>query len=81
MSYDLSLATTAAFEQSQASFVVRYLENFQARRVVRKLLTLDDHLLRDAGMNREDVAWAARLPLSVNAALALDERSRVGART
>jgi uncharacterized protein YjiS (DUF1127 family) len=76
MSYDLSLATTAAFEQSQAGFIIRFIENLQSRRAVRKLLTLDDHLLHDAGTSRADVAWAAQLPLSVNAGWALEERTR-----
>jgi uncharacterized protein YjiS (DUF1127 family) len=76
MSYDLSLATNAARERSSSSFVVRFAENWMARREVRKLLTLDDHLLRDAGTSRVDVAWAAHLPLSVNASLALEECTR-----
>jgi uncharacterized protein YjiS (DUF1127 family) len=79
MSYDLSLSATSAHEQSQASVLVRYYENWQARRAVRSLLALDDHVLRDAGTNRHDVSWAAHLPLSVNASLALDERTRMKA--
>ena len=80
MSYDLSLATNAAREQSAAAFVVRFAENWQARRAVRKLLTMDDHILRDTGTSRADVEWAVGLPLTVNAALALEERSRVSGR-
>jgi hypothetical protein len=37
----------------------------------------DDHMLRDIGVVRGDIRWAAGLPLTVNAALALDERSRL----
>jgi uncharacterized protein YjiS (DUF1127 family) len=80
MSYDLSLATNAAQLQSQAGFVARFVENLQARRAVRGLLKMDDFMLHDAGTTRSDVEWAAHLPLSVNAALALEERSRVGGR-
>lgn len=80
MSYDLSLATNAAREQSAAGFVVRFAENWQARRSVRKLLKLDDHILRDTGTSRKDIEWAVGLPLTVNAALALEERSRVARR-
>ncbi len=76
MSQDLSVSLQSAFAQSQASFLVRTFENWQARRAVRSLLTLEDHTLHDAGTLRCDVEWASHLPLSINAALALDERSR-----
>jgi uncharacterized protein YjiS (DUF1127 family) len=76
MSHDLSPATQAAREQSAAGFIVRFAENWQARRSLRKLLALDDHVLRDTGTSRGDVEWAVGLPLTVNAALALEERSR-----
>lgn len=48
--------------------------NWQARRSVQTLSRVDDHLLRDIGVSREDVQWAAGLPLTVNAAVALEER-------
>lgn len=80
MSYDLSLSAHSAQSLSQAGFVVRTYENWQARKAVRSLLKLEDHILHDAGTLRGDVEWAAHLPLSVNAALALDERSRKGGR-
>jgi uncharacterized protein YjiS (DUF1127 family) len=80
MSHDCSPATYAAFEQSKSSFLVRVAENWQARRSVRKLLDMDDYMLRDTGTSRGDVEWAAGLPLTVNAALALEERSRKGGR-
>ena len=80
MSHDCSLATYAAFEQSKSSFLVRFTENWQARRAVRKLLSMDDFMLRDTGTSRGDVEWAAGLPLTVNAAFALEERSRQSGR-
>jgi uncharacterized protein YjiS (DUF1127 family) len=80
MSHDCSPAIYAACEQSKASFLVRFAENWQARRSVRKLLNMDDYMLRDTGTSRGDVEWAAGLPLTVNAALALEERSRVSRR-
>jgi uncharacterized protein YjiS (DUF1127 family) len=80
MSYDLSLSAHSARELSQSGFLVRTYENWQARRAVRGLLKLDDHMLHDAGTGRGDVEWAAGLPLTINAALALEERSRRGRR-
>jgi uncharacterized protein YjiS (DUF1127 family) len=76
MSYDLSLSAHSARDLSQAGFIVRTYENWQARRAVRSLLKLDDHALHDAGTLRGEVEWAANLPLSINAALALEERTR-----
>jgi uncharacterized protein YjiS (DUF1127 family) len=76
MSYDLSASAHSARNLSEAGFVVRTYENWQARRAVRSLLKLDDHMLHDAGTLRGDVEWASSLPLSMNAALALDERTR-----
>ena len=32
-------------------------------------------MLRDIGVTREELRWAAGLPLTVNAALALEERA------
>jgi uncharacterized protein YjiS (DUF1127 family) len=76
MSYDLSLSAHSARDLSQAGFIVRTYENWQARRAVRSLLKLDDRALHDAGTLRGEVEWAAHLPLSINAALALEERTR-----
>lgn len=59
-----------------AGLLENLVRNWLARKAVRRLEALDDHLLRDIGATRDDVLWAARLPLSENAALALDERTR-----
>ncbi len=40
------------------------------------LTGLDDATLRDIGLARADVEWAAQLPLDVNAARALQARKR-----
>jgi hypothetical protein len=42
---------------------------------VERLDALDDFLLQDIGVTRADVRWASGLPLSVNAALELEERA------
>jgi uncharacterized protein YjiS (DUF1127 family) len=76
MSYDLSIPVHTAQVQAQAGIVARYLENWRARKAVRKLQELDPHLLKDLGLLRTDVTWASELPLSINAALALEEVSR-----
>lgn len=39
------------------------------------LLRLDDRVLDDIGVTREEVEWAAALPLEVNAAAALWQRA------
>ena len=39
------------------------------------LLRVDERALEDIGVTREDVDWAARLPLETNAALALRQRA------
>jgi uncharacterized protein YjiS (DUF1127 family) len=58
-----------------SSLVRRFLHNWRTRRAVARLDHYDDYLLHDIGVSREDVRWAAGLPLTVNAALALEERS------
>ncbi len=74
MTHDLAHHYEAAQQQVSAAPLLRLIDNWQARRSVAALLALDDHLLEDAGMHRADVVWAAHLPLSVNASLALEER-------
>lgn len=41
-----------------------------------RMQRLDDHMLDDVGITRDELEWAIRLPLRVNAALALHERAR-----
>jgi uncharacterized protein YjiS (DUF1127 family) len=72
--YALSRAVSLD-EVSGTSFLRRIFRNWVARRAVARLENLDDYLLSDIGVKREDVRWAARLPLTVNAALALEEHS------
>ncbi|MEM1430755.1 MAG: DUF1127 domain-containing protein [Pseudomonadota bacterium] len=52
------------------------------RRAMKRLLDLDDHMLDDIGVTREEVETAAAMPLSVNAAVELHrtalERRRAG---
>ena len=63
-------------EGSLVSHVLRLFQNWRTRRDVAKLETFDDHMLADIGLTRGDVEWASHLPLSSNAILALEGRSR-----
>lgn len=49
----------------------------QNRRGVQSMLELDDSLLRDMGVTRDDVRWASQLPLSCRAG---EELSRASGR-
>jgi uncharacterized protein YjiS (DUF1127 family) len=55
--------------------LARLSQNWRAKRAVTKMSLLDDHMLRDIGLTRADVEWAANQPLMKNAALALEELS------
>ncbi len=57
------------------SLLWRFICNWRARRAVVRLDALDDYLLHDIGVTRADVRWASGLPLTVNAALELEERA------
>ncbi len=48
------------------------LRNWRARSRVRALHDLDDRMLADIGVRREEVIWASYLPLTTNAALELE---------
>lgn len=50
------------------------IRNWQARKSVRRLQTLDDNLLRDIGVSRDEITEALRQPYSTNVALYLDGR-------
>jgi uncharacterized protein YjiS (DUF1127 family) len=62
-------------ETSGASWFKRIIRNWRAKRSIVRLETLDDHMLYDLGVTRAEVQWAAGLPLTVNAALALEDRA------
>jgi uncharacterized protein YjiS (DUF1127 family) len=74
-----SYATFEAHAHDAASgggLFFNLIRNWRAQRAVARLSQLDDHLLSDIGVTRDDVDSARRLPLSVNAALLLEERGR-----
>ena len=47
------------------------------RQAFQNMLYLNDRILEDIGVTRDDVLWANRLPLRVNAALELRKISRM----
>jgi uncharacterized protein YjiS (DUF1127 family) len=57
------------------SFVRRLVRNWKAKRRIVALGNFDDYMLQDIGITRDEVEWAAGLPLTVNAAVALEERA------
>lgn len=72
--YALTYASTRE-AAGAASWFSRLIRNFMARRAVAALERYDDYILRDIGITRDEVRWAAQLPLSQNAALALEEEA------
>jgi len=56
-------------------FLRRVTRNWRVKRRIAALGNLDDYMLRDIGVTRDEVQWAAGLPLTVNAAVALEERA------
>lgn len=71
---DYALNRAIFLEQSHGPGVLRRMfRNWTARRNIAKLTELDDNLLQDIGVTREDIQWAKGLPLAVNAAIALEE--------
>jgi uncharacterized protein YjiS (DUF1127 family) len=73
---DYVLSRAISLEEAYAPSIFRRLiRNWKARRRVASLRNFDDHMLADIGVTREDVQWAQGQPLTVNAALALEERA------
>ncbi len=73
---DYALSRAAAVEGTGiAGLLGTLIRNWIARRSVARLSQLDDYMLRDIGITRDEIAWASRLPLSQNAALELEERA------
>jgi uncharacterized protein YjiS (DUF1127 family) len=73
---DYALHQSASFDnQMGAGILAQLIRNWRAHRAVARLELLDDNMLRDIGIEREEVLWASRLSLSENAAIALQERA------
>ncbi|MDN3517587.1 hypothetical protein QWY84_08200 [Aquisalimonas lutea] len=59
-------------------WVALYRQRRRFRRRFLPLLAQSDRILEDMGYRREDILWALRLPLRVDARRALQERRRRG---
>ena len=58
-----------------AALALAPLRWWKRRRTMVRLIDMDDHILADIGISREDVRHAMSLPLGVNADLILQQRA------
>lgn len=75
----LSLTRSHRRVGTQAYFgaVVKFWRDLTRRRRFKRLMSLDDRMLDDIGLNRDEVLWAASLPLSDNASLLAHHKARI----
>jgi uncharacterized protein YjiS (DUF1127 family) len=73
--YALHQAEFGGFAPGAANLATLY-RNWQARRAVRSLEKLDDHLLKDLDVTRADISMALNLPWDANPALFLESHGR-----
>lgn len=70
----------AAGRANPATLLVRFtrglIHQVRRRRQLYRYLALDDRMLDDIGLTREEVYWALRQPLRVNAAVAMHTRAK-----
>jgi len=69
-------AATGLIRRARAALATRR-EQRMTRDAFMNIVDLDDKVLDDIGVTREEVEWAARLPLRVNASQALHARARL----
>jgi uncharacterized protein YjiS (DUF1127 family) len=72
---DYALSRAQSLGEIRGSWLSRLVRNWKARRRVAELENYDDFLLHDIGVTREEIRWAAGLPLTVNAAIALEDHA------
>ena len=71
-----AITQTKTLSRSAGRFSLTHLyRNWKIRRQIKKLQDRETRLLDDIGVTRDEVVWASRLPLSVNAADQLEEVS------
>ena len=59
--------------QALTHYVSRKYNQRLDRQAFNYLLTLDENLLRDIGVTKQDILWASQLPLEVDAAARIEE--------
>lgn len=57
------------------SLFSQLFHNWKARKEVTQLSEFDDFLLADIGVNRADLEWAAKLPITTDPSKALEDRA------
>jgi len=57
------------------SLFSRLFHNWKARKEVTQLTEFDDFLLADIGVTRDDLEWAAKLPITTDPTRALEDRA------
>ncbi|QIG49154.1 DUF1127 domain-containing protein [Nordella sp. HKS 07] len=57
------------------SLFSRLFHNWKARKEVSQLTEFDDFMLADIGVRRDDLEWAAKLPITTDPGKALEDRS------
>lgn len=73
-----ALTTASGFEfGAPLQWLRSRLHNWRIRRKVHSLAEMDDRILQDIGITREDIYWASRLPLTENAAFEMDRIARL----
>lgn len=70
------VARNEIFSRGEGRFqIARLWGNWNTRRKVRALADQDDRMLDDIGVQRDEIRWAGKLPLTINAAIALNDRA------
>jgi uncharacterized protein YjiS (DUF1127 family) len=72
---EYALSRAESLGELSTSWLSRVYRNWKARRRIAQFEHFDDFLLADIGVTRDEVRWASSLPLSINAALALEDRA------
>jgi uncharacterized protein YjiS (DUF1127 family) len=75
---DHVLNQAIALDQTSAFATLRrYFANWRRRRKLARLAELDDRILADIGIERDEIDEAVRLSLSLNPLHELDRRARL----
>ena len=77
---DASVSLFGKISQMAAQFRT-HMQNHNQRHIdhkaFRDMLLLDEAMLKDIGVSRSQIIWAANLPASQNASLALEKQAKI----